>query len=136
MNMEWMRTSRRLLGLIFTPALLALLSGCYGWSASERPLTSQLRSRDAPQILRIQRADGRTITMYAPRVESEHVVGFETDPDEIGPSLPDEIAVPLSEIRRYELRRLSKGTTALVAAGSVLGASGVLAALACIGGCY
>lgn len=107
------RSSRTVVAL----ALLAsvILSGCHGW----RPQTSPTAGAQLPNPARVTPMEGSEIVLRNATVSQDSLVGT----GERG----QRVALPLSQVRRVEARRVDGGRTALLVGGILAAVLGLVA---------
>lgn len=103
--------ARRAVALL---AAAAFLSGCHSWRAAGNPAADHLRD-EGPRDVRVWRSSSDAPwELEDATVRGDSLVGSDGD--------GRLRSVPLSDVRRVDVRRLDAGkTTLLVAAGAVVG---------------
>lgn len=87
-----------------------LLNGCYAWHAVE---LSPPRSFGENERVRVVRTNGSTSEVVAARIIDDSLVSRR-------PGAASRVAIPITDIRRAETRRLNTGRTVLLVAGVVV----------------
>lgn len=102
---------RAVVGFIFLASMV--LSGCQGWRAQTNPTPGAQLANPA----RVTRTDGSVVVMRDAAVSRDSVAGT----GEAG-----RVAIPLSEVRSIEARRMDGGRTALLTVGILAGLLGLV----------
>ena len=115
------RPSRLRLTVVLALPLAATLGACNGWS--RRPLPAP-GDRFATRSARVIRTEGSPILLDRVSISADSLVGLEHAAPHV------RVAIPLSEVRMVETRRVNAPRTAAVTLLSLIGASIALAAWA------
>ena len=102
---------RAVAGFVFLAS--TVLSGCQGWRAQTSPMPGAQLSNPA----RVTRTDGSVVVVRDATVSRDSVAGT----GEAG-----RVAIPLSEVRSIEARRMDGGRTALLTVGILAGLLGLV----------
>lgn len=93
------------------------LSGCQGWRAQTNPPSGA----QLPNPARITRTDESMLVLRNAAVSHDSIVG------QVGRSgATERVAVPLSQVRRIDARRMDGARTALLGAGVLVGVFGLV----------
>ena len=93
-------------------AFILLLNACYAWRPVQLTPTHPLGENER---VRVVRSDGSTLVLVAPRVVSDSLVSER-------PGSAARLAIPMTDVRRTDTRRLNRGRTALLVIGVAAGA--------------
>jgi hypothetical protein len=109
---------RRALSLLL--ALAWLLNGCTSWRTQEVSPASYIQSQH-PGKIRLTLQDSTRLTLQSPAVVGDSIVGASGGDSALQ-------AVPVSNVRSFEVRQTSAGKTVGLVFGIVVGAAAVLVA--------
>ncbi len=95
--------------------LVSFVSACTSWQVGS-PTPAQLVEREHPNAVRVTRTDGTTLTLSAPAVRGDSLVGTVG----VGLARDDGVStasVALADVRQLEVRRADTGKTLLAIVG-------------------
>jgi hypothetical protein len=102
---------RRLAALL----MIGCQTACSVWKTSAVS-PQEVVARETPKSVRVTRSDGRQVVLVRPLVAGDSLRGER--PDQSDANHPQQqSAVPLSDIRKMDVRRVDAGRTALLIAG-------------------
>ncbi len=96
--------------ILCTFALSLGLGGCMTWRSTALPVARVVEEQD-PSVVRIRSLGGGTVTVNAPQVVSDSLVGLSRD---------DRVSLALVDIAEVEVRRVSGARTAFLVLGLVV----------------
>jgi hypothetical protein len=116
-----MRTARQTISVGLSALMLAsTLEGCTAWHS--RPLEpAMFTAEKPPSELRVTLVDGRRITLRAPVLSGDSLIGVE---------YTDRVALPLAAVTEVEVRQGAPGRTTLLVVGIGVGVLLVAGAIA------
>jgi len=107
--------SRKAISLVLLPVLLAQVSGCAEWMNYQQP-PGEVLARKSPGKVRVLHADGTSRDVHAPRVVNDTLVGYRSAAGGAMQSADGMVRIPVSEIKRMEVRQTNTGGTILLVA--------------------
>jgi hypothetical protein len=123
-----MKTRRLLLALALG---LAAATGCLGYRYRTEPVAKWLAG-GLPDPLRLTRSDGTHVTLYAPQLAGDTLVGWD-EPEHTARYARSIIRVPVGDVREVRVREVSPEGTLLIWGG--LSLTGLIVLTIANGGC-
>ena len=110
-----MSRSARVSSFLASTLAVTLLCGCAGWHSIGKEPPAQYLAREKPRTVRVSLAES-TFVLSGPAMREDSVVGFAREGTPVRP-----VAVPITDIRKLEVRSLKGSTTGKVVVGTFWG---------------
>jgi hypothetical protein len=107
--------------ILCTSALSLGLGGCMTWRSTPLPVARVVEEQD-PSVVRIRSLGGGTVTVNAPQVVSDSLVGLSRD---------DRVSLALVDVAEVEVRRVSGARTTFLVLGLAVAVPATVALALC-----